>query len=175
MNIDVIHNEVKGTREYKTRAITEITGAMIHRTGKDHGTGADFGDTAEEICSAFTGRVPEAAKATGYKVPYTFIVEAGGRIAQCLPLSFVAPHAFKVSRPWLSVAFIGDFRSEPPTNEAFVCGVFLLRVQCLWLVVLTHSAFLRKILRFFAMLLVFCLVLIECRYLLFLVSIKFSF
>jgi hypothetical protein len=130
MMIDVIWREmIPGKTDranYKQRGLESIDGVMIHRVGKDHATGADFGDTAEDICRAFTEG--PAARYTGHKIPYTFVIEAGGRVAQTLPLSWVGPHALRKSPKWVSVAFIGDFRSHPPTNEQIVSGVILGRM-----------------------------------------------
>lgn len=125
MRVDLIYDEVKGEKTYKRARLDEREGVLIHRVGKDRATGVDFGDSAEEICEAFTEG--PAAPFVGGKVPYTFIVEKGGRIAQALPLTWIGPHAAALSRSWLSVAFVGDFRYESPSDEAFLGGIFLVR------------------------------------------------
>lgn len=127
IRFDNVWRDVVGPKTYKRRTIDEIVGVMIHRVGKDFSPGAttDFGNTAEEICQEFTDGV--AAPYTGSKVPYSFIVEDDGRVAQCLPLSWVGPHALKMSRGWLSVALIGDFRYSSPSNEQFGSAVILVR------------------------------------------------
>lgn len=126
--IDVIWESLIDKADYKhypRREIGEIRGVMLHRVGKDYQTGADFGDTAEEICQAFTEG--PAARYTGHKLPYSFIVEEGGRVAQCLPVTWVGPHALKKSVDWLSVAFIGDFRDSEPSEAQNVSGTILVR------------------------------------------------
>lgn len=125
MSVDLIYDNVAGEKTYKRRHLNEIEGIMIHRVGKDRATGADFGDTAEEICKAFTEG--PAAPYTGGKVPYTFIVEGIGRTAQTLPMTWVGPHALRHSLAWLSVAFVGDFRYDPLPDTQFVPGVLLVR------------------------------------------------
>ena len=131
MNFDLIYADVAGDRPYKRRDLDGVEGIMIHRVGIDHGTGVDFGPTAEEICREFTGG--RAAPYTGSKVPYTFIVQKDARIAQALPLTWIGPHALKLSRKFVSVALVGDFRASPrapteePTDGQFCATVFLLR------------------------------------------------
>lgn len=129
MRVDLIYQDVipeKERKRYDRCGLSEREGVMIHRVGKDHETGADFGDTAEDICRAFTEG--PAARYTGYKIPYSFIVQADGRVAQALPLSWVGPHALKLSRKWVAIAFIGDFRDSEPTPSQFVAGTILVRM-----------------------------------------------
>ncbi len=135
MRIDLIYDIVPDLDSYDTREHDEIEGIMIHRVGIDRLTGVDFGPTAEDICRAFTEG--PAARYTGYKVPYSFIIQKDARIAQALPIGKVGPHARKLSRSFVSVAYIGDFRALPddqgvisadePTEGQFCAGVFLLR------------------------------------------------
>ncbi len=125
MKIDLIYSEVMGSKTYSRRPLGSIEGIMMHRVGKDRATGVDFGDTAEEICLEFTEGL--AKSAVGGKVPYTFIAEADGRIAQTLPLSLIGPHALKLSATWLSVALVGDFRYDEPPDVQFLSTMFLLR------------------------------------------------
>lgn len=135
MNLDLIYTEVAGGRAYERRDLSDVEGIMIHRVGIDRATGVDFGPTAEEICQAFTEG--PAGPYTGHKVPYTFLVQKDARIAQALPLTWVGPHARKLSAPFVSVALVGDFRAfqdedgqmvaEEPSDGQFCATVMLLR------------------------------------------------
>lgn len=135
MKVDLIYQGIPDLDGYDNRRHDEIEGVMIHRVGIDRLTGVDFGPTAEDICQAFTEG--PAARYTGYKVPYSFIIQKDARIAQALPLGKVGPHARRLSRSFVSVAFMGDFReltddqgvllAHEPTEGQFCAGVFLLR------------------------------------------------
>ena len=135
MRIDLIYEQVVGKKSYMIRPLDLVEGIMIHRVGKDRATGVDFGDTAEDICKAFTEG--PAGAYTGNKIPYTFIIQGDARIAQTLPLSWVGPHALSLSSKFVSVALIGDFRAfkdyqgvesaDEPSDDQFCSSVFLLR------------------------------------------------
>lgn len=126
IDVDYIFEQVKGARAYGRRNLLAIQGVMVHRVGKDLRTGADLGDTAEEICRAFTS--DPVGKWTGYKVPYTFIIDAQGRVAQCLPLDLVGPHARALSGKYVGVAYIGDFREHEPSPAQWANGLVITRV-----------------------------------------------
>ncbi|MBL9042234.1 MAG: N-acetylmuramoyl-L-alanine amidase [Myxococcales bacterium] len=62
----------------------------------------------------------QAAKAF---VPYTFLIEPDGSIHQMLRLDAAGAHARGFNQSGYGVAFIGDFRFEPPTEEQLDSGV----------------------------------------------------
>jgi hypothetical protein len=81
----------------------------VHRCG--------LGDTAAQIALAYRGGCPEAAKATGGRMPYHLVILPNGIIEQAAPLDAVTPHARSWNHVAIGVAVIGDFRNETPSIE----------------------------------------------------------
>jgi hypothetical protein len=102
---------------YRRRATTQRI--IIHRTG--------LGTRAADIVAGFTGGVPEAAKATGGKMPYHFVVEPDGKAVQCLPVGVMAPHAWKWNDRTVAVACSGDFRRHEPPQAQWYAAARLCR------------------------------------------------
>lgn len=89
----------------------------VHRTG--------LGESAQEVARAFEGGNPDAARATGGRMPYTHVVARDGRIEQALGWADVGPHASTWNLRSASVAVVGDFRTHEPTNEQWDSLVWL--------------------------------------------------
>lgn len=90
---------------------------LIHRIG--------IGTRAADVVHAFTGGVPDAARVTGYKMPYHFVVEADGTCVQCLSLAYQGPHARKWNGRSIGIAAIGDFRIHAPPAVQWRSAVLL--------------------------------------------------
>lgn len=90
---------------------------LIHRIG--------IGARAADIVGAFTGGIPEAAKATGYKMPYHFVVEEDGTCVQCLRLGVQGPHARSWNSHSIGVGMVGDFRRRGPLQAQWRSAVLL--------------------------------------------------
>ena len=56
-------------------------------------------------------------------VPYTFLIEPDGAIHQMLRLDAQGAHARGFNHSGYGIAFLGDFRFEPPTSEQLDSGV----------------------------------------------------
>lgn len=92
----------------------------VHRSG--------LGETAAEIAHAFEGACPEAARATGGRMPYTHVVRRDGTVEQALGWAEVAPHACAWNTRSASVGVVGDFRTRPPTDEQWESLVWLCSI-----------------------------------------------
>lgn len=99
--------------------LSTVDRLVLHRTG--------MGARAADIVAAFTGGVPEAAKATGRKMPYHYVVEADGTAVQCLPLDRAAPHAKTWNDCTLAIACVGDFRVHEPPQQQWYAAARLCR------------------------------------------------
>jgi hypothetical protein len=97
---------------------------VIHRCG--------LGETAAEIARGFR-EIPDAAKATGGEMPYTFIVGRGGCIEQALEISERGPHARNWSTRGVGVGVVGDFRLHAPPPLQWSALVWLCSVLAPWL------------------------------------------
>lgn len=107
---------------YKQRQLSEITSLMFHRIGPSlhcqkkeclQEKPLELEDAAG-IAAWF--KTHGIAQIGSPKMPYSFVIPAAGpRVYQAVPLSCVTPHAQSWNRRSVSVAFIGDFRREPPT------------------------------------------------------------
>ena len=118
-------------------SLDRVTVLAVHRVGKDFDRAVSLGDTAEEICRAFLDG--PAAIYTGRELPYHFVIEASGRVAQCLPLEEVGRHARRWNAAAIGVACIGDFRACPPEPMQREALVELLAGLCLGLNLIARS------------------------------------
>lgn len=66
--------------------------------------------------------IPAANLARAF-VPYAFLIEPSGAVSQLLPLEAVGAHAPGYNQSGIGVAFIGDFRTDPPTPAQVDSGV----------------------------------------------------
>lgn len=111
----VIHNVSAPNRD-----IDRINWLMFHRVGwADPREWESRGFTIDAAgVRKFYETNPEAAKATGGKMPYTFTIDPSGVIEQSWPLGETAWHARRFSIEAIGVALLGDFRIQPPTENA---------------------------------------------------------
>jgi len=106
--------------------VEKYRGIILHRCGVDLKWGHELGFDAESIIHAFTSKetkFPGAAKATGYQMPYHFLIggsfgpdEFDGKIWQTLPLEELGPHARGASGNYIGIGLIGDFRERNGTS-----------------------------------------------------------
>lgn len=90
---------------------------LMHRIG--------LGTNASDVMHAFTGGVPEAAAATGSKMPYHMIIEKDGSVVQCLGLSVRGLHAWKWNPRSIGIGAIGDFRRAAPSAAQWRSAITL--------------------------------------------------
>ncbi|MGH1502802.1 MAG: peptidoglycan recognition protein family protein [Acidimicrobiales bacterium] len=107
-----------GRWRYEKRKRRRTRKIVIHRTG-----GPDWPKRTEDLIDALLNH----PHGWGGKVPYTFFVEATGRIVQAAPIDRVTPHAWKRNPDTLGIAFIGDFRVQMATEIAYRNGGRLVR------------------------------------------------
>lgn len=105
-------------------SLEQCTRLVIHRTRK--------GANAEEIASVFAQH-PELGPASGYQMPYTFVVGRGGDIQQALCVTDQEPHAKAWGVVGIGIGVVGDFRSGPPSNQQWHSLLVLCHVFSGWL------------------------------------------
>jgi hypothetical protein len=66
--------------------------------------------------------VPDSVRARAF-VPYTFLINPAGEIHQMLPLGASGAHARGFNQSGYGIAFLGDFRVEPPSAAQLEAGV----------------------------------------------------
>lgn len=105
----------------------KIKGIALHRCGIDLKWKTSIGSNGLEVCASFEGGHPGASRVTGGKRPYTYIIDAVGRIWWCLPWDIVGPHARRqASNSHIGVAVIADPRFEPMTTKQETALIWLL-------------------------------------------------
>jgi len=113
----------------RQRDFDAINRLVVHRVGRILNSSGEvvssLGRTAEEICEAFL-HDPAVAKYTGAEIAYTFIIEEGGTIKQCLPIDEVGAHARRWNEPGIGIALVGDFRHEHPSEPQYNAMIDLL-------------------------------------------------
>ena len=142
LNIVSIVKE-KSLEGYRHRDLVDIDTLVVHRCGKDLIYNHDFGDTAQEICDVFLGRVPKyaaVARAVGSKVPYSFIIGGNlgasqwdGVLWQCLPMHVIGPHARAWNSRGIGIGIIADPRKQEPSEAQRATLVRLLALLCMGL------------------------------------------
>jgi len=110
-------NLAPNLKRYDRRYLTERI--VIHRIA--------LGARASDIIVAFSGGISLAAKATGYKMPYHYVVESDGSVIQTLPLDVIGPHAWKWNDRSIGVACVGDFRIHEPPKAQWYAAARLCR------------------------------------------------
>ena len=102
----------RGDREPKyMRYPKQIDTIMFHRilVGKPPNR-----TSAEDIIKFF---VDEGLMWIGTTdMPYTFIIEWGGAVCQCVNLQTRTPHAGSYNSRAIGVGVVGDFRKDPPSD-----------------------------------------------------------
>jgi hypothetical protein len=118
----------------RIRDFSAVDTIAVHRVGwilkRDGSLSSKIGDTAEEICEAFTSN-PEVSKYTGGEIAYTLMVERDGTIKQCLPVDEIGAHARRWNKQAIGVACIGDFRHEEMGPDQRSALEDLLTLLCL--------------------------------------------
>ncbi len=66
--------------------------------------------------------IPESYRARAF-VPYAFLIDPRGVVSQMLPLQAVGAHAPAYNHSGIGVAFIGDFRTDAPTEAQLDSGI----------------------------------------------------
>jgi len=108
----------KGARVKKyMRYPAQIDTIMFHRilVGKPA-----TDTTVENVIEFFADEGPRWIGTTD--MPYTFIVQVNGVIAQCVNLQTKTPHAGGYNRRAVGIGVVGDFRDHRPTvAQTFAC------------------------------------------------------
>jgi hypothetical protein len=68
---------------------------------------------------------------TGGQMPYTYVIDASGRVEQALDLYEVGPHARRWSSPTVGIAHIGDFNLTAPAELQVATSALLVSELCL--------------------------------------------
>lgn len=128
-------------RKSQRRRLEDIDGIMIHRVGVDLKGKRLIGFDAVSICDAFTGRNPnwpDVARVTSYQNPYTFYIggnlgpdDYDGKIWQALELEEIGHHALRLSKRYIGVALIGDFRVRASSDKQWTAAAELCSDLCL--------------------------------------------
>ncbi len=106
-------------KRHRRRKLKYISYLVIHRT-------MDL--PIKEIAEAYQDMTEFAAGSyTGGTFPYHFLLEKGGQICQCLPLTFIGLASGKLNKSGIQVALAGDLRKAPPTPKQAESLVSLCR------------------------------------------------
>jgi hypothetical protein len=99
----------KNLAAFTRRPLQDVRGIVVHRIEVSQ-EDSTFGDTPSEITRFFCEH-PIGTHATGGKMAYPIVIEAGGQITQTVPLSCITPHAKLHNPTTIGIACVGDFRS----------------------------------------------------------------